>query len=160
MSFPSGLYTLEASPPSPVGVGGLYATGNGVNEIVTVEPNRPPFVERQVWHIQAVLNGEEGQYTVTRHTTGSTFGGNWYPKDEKINSPVVTSEEVYTWFIAYSDKGPDTITIQAPILLVGVWLYVGADYDKHQAILKPVPKTHVPGAVVPYWHFKVAHLQD
>ena len=48
MSLPSGLYTLEASPPTPIGVGGLYATGNGINEIVTVVPNTPPVVDRQI----------------------------------------------------------------------------------------------------------------
>jgi hypothetical protein len=42
----SGLYTLRASPVA--GVGGLYATGNGVDETVTVAPQSPTFVERQV----------------------------------------------------------------------------------------------------------------
>jgi len=47
MSFPSGLYTLRASPA--LGLGGLYATGqNDVNATVTVAPQSPPFVERQV----------------------------------------------------------------------------------------------------------------
>jgi len=45
-SLKNGLYTLRASPA--VGYGGLYATGNGVNEDVTVAPHSPPFVERQV----------------------------------------------------------------------------------------------------------------
>jgi len=52
MSFPSGLYTLRASPA--VGVGGLYATGNGVDEDVTVAPQSPPFVERQVVSIMCL----------------------------------------------------------------------------------------------------------
>jgi hypothetical protein len=44
--LPSGLYTLRASPAP--GVGGLYATGNGINHIVTVAAEKPPFVEHQV----------------------------------------------------------------------------------------------------------------
>ena len=61
MSFPTGVYILRASPV--IGVDGLYATGNGDNEIVTVEPNTPPFVEHQTvstrhlhvfWMIKAV----------------------------------------------------------------------------------------------------------
>ena len=46
MAFPSGLYNLRASPVE--GLGGLYATANGFNEIVTVAPQTPPFVERQI----------------------------------------------------------------------------------------------------------------
>ena len=46
MALPSGLYTLRAGPV--VGIGGLYATGNGLDDIVTVAPQVPPFVERQV----------------------------------------------------------------------------------------------------------------
>jgi hypothetical protein len=52
MSFQSGLYTLRASPA--VGVGGLYATGNGVNHVVTVAPEKPPFVEHQVVSIMCL----------------------------------------------------------------------------------------------------------
>ena len=46
MTFPSGLYTLRAGPV--VGLGGLYATGNGDNKDVTVAPQIPPPVEHQV----------------------------------------------------------------------------------------------------------------
>ena len=46
MAFPSGLYYLRASPVQ--GPGGLYATANDFDEIVTVAPQTPPFVERQV----------------------------------------------------------------------------------------------------------------
>jgi hypothetical protein len=46
MPFPSGLYTFRASPA--VGYGGVYATGNDVNEVISVAPQSPPFVERQV----------------------------------------------------------------------------------------------------------------
>ena len=46
MSLPSGLYNLRASPAG--GLGGLYATAHGPNQIVTVAPHTPPFFERQV----------------------------------------------------------------------------------------------------------------
>ena len=52
MSFPSGLYYLRASPA--VGLGGLYATGNGVDETITVAPKSPPFDERQVVSIMRI----------------------------------------------------------------------------------------------------------
>lgn len=52
MSFPSGLYHLRASPA--VGLGGLYATGNGVDETITVAPKSPPFDERQVVSIMRI----------------------------------------------------------------------------------------------------------
>lgn len=72
MSFPSGLYNLRASPAA--GLGALYATANGPNEIVTVAPQSPPFVERQVWRIE-VVNPDEELYTITRHIPGSDLGG-------------------------------------------------------------------------------------
>ena len=46
MALPSGLYTLRAGHVG--GLGGLYATGNGDDKDVTVAPQTPPFVERQV----------------------------------------------------------------------------------------------------------------
>ena len=46
MSLPNGLYNLRASPAG--GLGGLYATAQGPNHIVTVAPHTPPFFERQV----------------------------------------------------------------------------------------------------------------
>ena len=46
MSFPPGLYYLRAS--SVTEISGLYATGNGVDEPVTVAPHTKPFIERQV----------------------------------------------------------------------------------------------------------------
>ena len=46
LALPSGLYTLRAGHIG--GLGGLYATGNGDDKEVTVAPQTPPFVERQV----------------------------------------------------------------------------------------------------------------
>ena len=46
MSIKPGLYYLRASPDTEIS--DLYATGNGVNETVTVDPHRKPFIERQV----------------------------------------------------------------------------------------------------------------
>ncbi|KIK00069.1 hypothetical protein K443DRAFT_679438 [Laccaria amethystina LaAM-08-1] len=144
----SGLYTLRASPVA--GVGGLYATGNGVDETVTVAPQSPTFVERQVWLVQPVFGKDA--YTITLDTTGSTFGGHWSPKDgEPIpESPVVTSEKLYEWYIVYKDIPgvPSTFTIRAPNPLVGVDFFAGTN-DRDQVIIKPVPV--VPDADVPYW---------
>jgi len=47
MSFPSDFYTLRASPVVGPASDGLYATGNGVNEPVTVVPNSSKLVEYQ-----------------------------------------------------------------------------------------------------------------
>ena len=52
MSFPSSLYYLRASPA--VGLGGLYATGNGVDETITVAPKSPPVDERQLVSIMRI----------------------------------------------------------------------------------------------------------
>lgn len=41
----NGLYTLRASPVA--GVGGLYATGNGISKIVTVAAQVPKTFSRQ-----------------------------------------------------------------------------------------------------------------
>ncbi|EDR09321.1 clitocypin cysteine proteinase inhibitor [Laccaria bicolor S238N-H82] len=132
MSFPSGLYTLRASPAA--GYGGLYATGNGVDDVVAVAPQSPPFIERQVWKIEAV-HGKESAYTISLHTNGSTFGGHWFPKDgEPIpEHPVVTSENSYEWFIAYKNipDVPHIITIRAPNPRLGVDFYAGTN-DKEQ----------------------------
>ncbi|KIK00066.1 hypothetical protein K443DRAFT_679435 [Laccaria amethystina LaAM-08-1] len=151
MPFPSGLYTFRASPA--VGYGGVYATGNDVNEVISVAPQSPPFVERQVWNIRAVY-GKEGAYTITLHANGGTFG-HWSPKDgEPIpERPIVTSEKPYEWYIAHKDTPdvPETITIRAPNPLLGVDFYVGTN-DKAQVIIKPVPV--IPDADVPYWKFE------
>ncbi|KIK00064.1 hypothetical protein K443DRAFT_618036 [Laccaria amethystina LaAM-08-1] len=151
--LPSGLYTLRASPAP--GVGGLYATGNGINHIVTVAAEKPPFVEHQVWNIQAV-HGKAGVYTITLHTSGRTFGGHWYPKGGQPVSkdPIITSDKSYEWYIAYKHTPgviSDTITIRAPTPLIGVELFAGTN-DKDQVIIVSVPVTQ--HAEPPYWHFK------
>lgn len=146
--YKSGLYALRASPAS--GIGGLYATGNGVDDIVTVAPQSPPLIERQVWKIEPV-HGKKGAYTITIHT----FGGHWFPKDgEPIpERPVFTSEKSYEWYIAYKEIPgvPHTITIQAHTKLIGVGLYAGTN-DKEQVVIIPVPV--IPDAEAPYWQFK------
>ncbi|KIK00067.1 hypothetical protein K443DRAFT_679436 [Laccaria amethystina LaAM-08-1] len=151
MSFPNGLYTLRASPAA--GYGGLYATGNGDNETVTVAPNTPPVVDRQIWNIKAVL-GKPGAYTITLYTTGSTFGGHWFPKDARLipEVPIITSEKSYEWYIAYKETPdvPDTITIQAGTL-VGERLYARAN-DKNEVVVISVRAG--PDAEVPYWQFE------
>ncbi|KIK00059.1 hypothetical protein K443DRAFT_101029 [Laccaria amethystina LaAM-08-1] len=151
MSFQSGLYTLRASPA--VGVGGLYATGNGVNHVVTVAPEKPPFVEHQVWSIQAV-HGKPGIYTITLHTHG-TFGGHWYPRGGKPTpkDPIIISEKSYEWNIAHKNVPgvPDAYTIRAATPIIGVGLYAGTN-DKHEVIIISVPV--IPHAEAPYWQFK------
>ncbi|KIK00062.1 hypothetical protein K443DRAFT_679431 [Laccaria amethystina LaAM-08-1] len=168
MSLESGLYAPRASPTTEYG--SLYATGNGVNEIVTVAQHTPPAVERQVWNIQAV-HGKEGVYTITLDTTGSTFGGHWFPKDgEPIpKDPIVVSEKSYEWYIPYTKDIPapgvknitgvyviyprkvphhQFFSIQAHTKLIGVGLYAGTN-DKDQVVIISVPV--VPGAEAPYW---------
>lgn len=151
MSFPIGLYTLRVSPVA--GYGGLYATGNGVDETVTVAPHSPPFGERQVWNIQTVL-GKPGAYTITLQTSGSTFGGHWFPKDARLipEVPIITSEKSYEWYIAYKDTPsvPNTITIQAQTD-IGAGLYATAN-DKDEVVVISVPV--VPDAEAPYWQFE------
>ena len=46
MSFKPGNYTLQLGPVT--GVGGLYATGDGVNKMVILAARDPPTDERQV----------------------------------------------------------------------------------------------------------------
>ena len=46
MSFESGYYTLKAGPV--IGVGGMYATENGLENIVSLAAQVPSTVERQV----------------------------------------------------------------------------------------------------------------
>jgi hypothetical protein len=46
MSFPSGLFILRPSPAASMCR--KYATGNGVNHIVTVAPQTPPVFDRQL----------------------------------------------------------------------------------------------------------------
>lgn len=40
-----GIYTLRASPVA--GVGGLYATGNGLSHVVSVAAHVPKYFDRQ-----------------------------------------------------------------------------------------------------------------
>ncbi|KIK01782.1 hypothetical protein K443DRAFT_6694 [Laccaria amethystina LaAM-08-1] len=148
MSFPSGLFILRPSPAASMCR--KYATGNGVNHIVTVAPQTPPVFDRQLWNIQAV-HGKAGVYTITLHTHGSTFGGHWFPKDgEPIpKSPIVTSEKPYEWYIAPKEGAiPHAITIQAHTKDHSVGLYAGTN-EKNEVIIISVPV--VPGAEAPYW---------
>ncbi|EDQ98494.1 uncharacterized protein LACBIDRAFT_335916 [Laccaria bicolor S238N-H82] len=137
MSFPGGLYILRASPAA--GIGGLYATGNSVDAVVTVAPQLPPFIERQ-WNIRPVFGKEGGYYNISLHSDGSAFGGDWFPEDGKPipERPVITSEKSYE-------------CIQAPNPRVGVDFYAGTN-DKEHVVIIPVPV--IPDAEAPYWQFK------
>jgi hypothetical protein len=134
--LPSGLYTLRASPAP--GVGGLYATGNGINHIVTVAAEKPPFVEHQVVSIlclnafrmakptdvllRILYSGTfkpsmaRQAYTPSLSTPAEEpFGGHWYPKGGQPVSkdPIITSDKSYEWYIAYKHTPgviSDTIT--------------------------------------------------
>ena len=46
MSNLNGLYYIEAYPL--IDISNLYATGNGINETITVNKHKEPFIERQV----------------------------------------------------------------------------------------------------------------
>ena len=47
MSIPPGLYYIEAHPHHS-DTTNLYATGNGINKTITVDPHKQPFIEHQV----------------------------------------------------------------------------------------------------------------
>lgn len=51
MSFP-GQYVLRASPFS--GIGGMFATGNGIDEVVTTAAEVPSTFDAQFWDVIAV----------------------------------------------------------------------------------------------------------
>lgn len=61
----NGLYTLRAS--HAVGVGGMYATGNGAFKIVTVAAQVPDTFARQTWKITAVYGKKD--ISTTRKTS-------------------------------------------------------------------------------------------
>ena len=47
MTFVSGQYALRGAP-SVTGIGGLYATGNGVDKVVTTAAEVPSTVDAQI----------------------------------------------------------------------------------------------------------------
>lgn len=148
------LHTLRASPV--VGVGGVYATWNGINEIVTVAAEVPGTVEHQLWKIQEV-KGKEGIYTIVRLTKEGAFDGSWSLKDNAAvpHGPIIISKETVEWHIDHIKNGvPHAITIRPVTKAVGVAWYVGTD-DTNQAVIKALP---IERAVEPpYWQFNAHH---
>ncbi|KIK01762.1 hypothetical protein K443DRAFT_6678 [Laccaria amethystina LaAM-08-1] len=140
MSFESGNYSLKPGPV--IGVGGMYATGNGLDNIVTLAAEVPSTAGRQVWEILAV-EGKENVYTIILHTGGSTYGGSWSLRDKSAvpYGPIVTAEGFSEWRIQRVDNGlpssSPAISIQPVTEAVGESYFVVAERDL--VVVKPFP---------------------
>lgn len=141
MSFRPGNYTLQLGPVT--GVGGMYATGNGLNKMVSTAARVPSTEERQVWSIEPV-EGKEDIYTIILHTGGgSAYGGNWSLKDKSPvpRGPVFTLEEFSEWRIQRIDNGlpssDPAITIQPVTEATGASWFVAVEAD--QVVVKRFP---------------------
>lgn len=148
------LHTLRASPV--VGVGGSYATWNGIDEIVTVAAEVPSTVAHQLWKIEEV-KGKEGIYTIVRHTAEGSSDGSWSLKDNAAvpHGPIIISKETVEWRIDHIKNGVShAITIRPVTKAVGNDWYVGTD-DTNQVVIKAFPIESV--GERPYWQFKAHH---
>ncbi|KAF8594648.1 hypothetical protein BDV93DRAFT_579292 [Ceratobasidium sp. AG-I] len=55
MGLEPGFYRLRANPGP--GVGGMYATGEGIGAPLLVAPETPPYVDRQLWEFRPYGDG-------------------------------------------------------------------------------------------------------
>ncbi|KIK04820.1 hypothetical protein K443DRAFT_92300 [Laccaria amethystina LaAM-08-1] len=146
MTLPDGLYTLKATPFIPV-----YATNNGLKEIVTILEQNPSTVERQIWNIYAV-EGKQDVY----HVYVDTFVGRegWALKDDSSvpHGPIITTREhIGEWHIDSLHNGrPFSYTIRPVTKAVGAAYYVATN-NESQVVVKALPITD---RDVPYWQIQ------
>lgn len=152
MSFP-GQYVLRASPFS--GIGGMFATGNGIDEVVTTAAEVPSTFDAQFWDVIAV-EGKENVYTIVQRTYRSAPGGSWSLQENSAvyPVPVITSQGSAEWRIFPSEENSDAFTIQLVTTALGVDRYVGTN-DANQVVVISVPVVAHPEQDIPQWKFLV-----
>ncbi|EDR09310.1 clitocypin cysteine proteinase inhibitor [Laccaria bicolor S238N-H82] len=143
MSFESGYWSLKAGPV--IGVGGMYATENGLGNIVSIAAQVPSTAERQVWKISVVEPKEENIFTIVLHNDGGTPGEESWSLRDKFpvpHGPISTSEEISQWRITRADNGlPSShpiISIQPITPATGGAWFVGTEGDRLVIIPFPI----------------------
>lgn len=169
MSFP-GQYVLRASPFS--GIGGMFATGNGIDEVVTTAAEVPSTFDAQFWDVIAV-EGKENVYTIVQRTYRSAPGGSWSLQENSAvyPVPVITSQGSAEWRIFPSEENSDAfmyaifqnvlkrrslrfLSIQLVTTALGVDRYVGTN-DANQVVVISIPVVAHPEQDIPQWKFLV-----
>ncbi|EDR09618.1 uncharacterized protein LACBIDRAFT_326095 [Laccaria bicolor S238N-H82] len=137
----------------------MFATGNGIDEVVTTAAEVPSTFDAQFWDVIAV-EGKENVYTIVQRTYRSAPGGSWSLQENSAvyPVPVITSQGSAEWRIFPSEENSDAFTslrflsIQLVTTALGVDRYVGTN-DANQVVVISIPVVAHPEQDIPQWKF-------
>ncbi|KIP05533.1 hypothetical protein PHLGIDRAFT_19686 [Phlebiopsis gigantea 11061_1 CR5-6] len=144
---------MRASPA--VGVGGMYATGQGVDAVVITVAMVPPFMGSQTWRIERIPERPD-RFRVVFHDNANHIPWVWgYAGDRPSpDEPIILTtnpERQVAWVFAPADNGvPNAYTLLADIGIVGAGWWAGHN-PENQVAFVPIPITDAPTPERPYW---------
>ncbi|KIP06474.1 hypothetical protein PHLGIDRAFT_459549 [Phlebiopsis gigantea 11061_1 CR5-6] len=150
-------YTLRASPA--VGIGGMYATAEGLGEPVRTAALDPSLVDQQNW---AMIPGSipEDKYRVCLYNSENNFSSGWTPLGETIvpDQPLVLTDDYNRHIVWYLKKfdAPDgvanayTLTAADPGI-IGATFYAATN-EQGLVVVKAIPVIpDIDPSIIPYW---------
>lgn len=152
---------MRAAPVG--GLGGMYATGLSVDDVVRLSALVPSVAHNQVWHFKAATEDPDTEVFIIL-TDREHRDWRWSSIGEKPvpDAPVVLSTDPnrqIAWKVKRLDIGvKDAIAfIYTDPHLLGVKWYAGT--ENNQVIFKPFP-IDAPEDVVPYWVLSDVELTE
>ncbi|KAK7679644.1 hypothetical protein QCA50_017356 [Cerrena zonata] len=147
--------SLRASPA--VGLGGMYATGAGEDNPVTIAARRPPFIEHQRWILEPVNTGLGSENTVQVLLAGDPSLA-WTVQrgvDSEADGAKVLllprgGPEVTTWVKRPVSGAENTFTLSVLNELIGATWYAGSNKETNEVVIKVIPVIANPEEP-PYW---------